>query len=165
MTLAAQTILIVEDDSNDLLLLQRSMRKAQWANPLQVAPHGDAAIAYLGGEPPYDDRARYPLPGLVLLDLKLPRRGGLEVLAWLRAQPALRRLPVVVLTSSKEHSEVNRAYELGANSYMVKPGSLHEWQAIVALIHSYWAANETPTLTPSQAAQEQPPGAGEGPAR
>lgn len=146
MTLATQTVLVVEDDSNDVLLLQRSMRKAQWANPVQVVEHGDAAVAYLAGEPPYDDRDRYPLPGLILLDLKLPRRGGLEVLAWLRAQPGLRGLPVVILTSSREHQDVNRAYQLGANSYLVKPGSLREWQDLVTLIRSYWTANETPTL-------------------
>lgn len=148
MSLATQTILVVEDDSNDVLLLQRSMRKAGWSSPVQVVEHGDAAIDYLAGRPPYADRARYPVPGLVLLDLKLPRRGGLEVLAWLRAQPALRRLPVVILTSSRETQEVNQAYQLGANSYLVKPGSLHDWQSLVALIGSYWSANESPTLPP-----------------
>src|SRR5690349_490041 len=108
MTLATQTVLVVEDDSNDVLLLQRSMRKAQWANPIQVVDHGDAAVAYLAGQPPYEDRDRHPLPGLILLDLKLPRRGGLEVLAWLRAQPELKGLPVIVLTSSREHQDVKR---------------------------------------------------------
>lgn len=146
MTFATQTVLVVEDNTNDVLLLQRAMRKAQWANPVQVVGHGDAAIAYLAGHAPYDDRARYPLPGLVLLDLKLPRRGGLEVLAWLRDQPALRHLPVVVLTSSREHQDVNRAYQLGVNSYLVKPGAPHDFQTLIALISSYWTANELPSV-------------------
>jgi CheY-like chemotaxis protein len=147
MTLLDRTVLVVEDDSNDVLLLQRAMRKAQWVNPIQVVEHGDAAIAYLAGASPYDDRQRFPLPGLVLLDLKLPRRSGLEVLAWLRAQPRLKGLPVVVLTSSREHKDIQQAYALGANSYLVKPGSLPEWQALVTLIGGYWTANELPTIT------------------
>jgi CheY-like chemotaxis protein len=146
MRLPTQTVLVVEDDSNDVLLLQHSMRKAQWVNPIQVVKHGDAAVAYLAGDPPYNDRERYPLPGLILLDLKLPRRNGLEVLAWLRAQPGLRGLPVVVLTSSQEHGDVNQAYQLGVNSYLVKPGSLHGWHELIALIRSYWTANEVPNL-------------------
>lgn len=150
MTSPTTTILVVEDDSNDVLLFQRSMRKAGWGNPIQVVNHGDAAVAYLAGTPPFEDRERHPMPCLVLLDLKLPRRGGLEVLAWLRAQPMLRRLPVVILTSSREHGDINRAYELGANSYLVKPGSLQEWQVLVTLIHGYWMVNEMPTLPPPE---------------
>jgi CheY-like chemotaxis protein len=146
MSFATQTVLVVEDNANDVLLLQRAMRKAQWVNAVQVVVDGDAAVAYLAGDAPYDDRARHPLPGLMLLDLKLPRRSGLEVLAWLRAQPGLLSLPVVVLTSSREHKDVHQAYQLGANSYFVKPGAPHEFQAIVAVMHSYWRANELPTL-------------------
>ncbi|HEU4326317.1 MAG TPA: response regulator [Roseiflexaceae bacterium] len=148
MSFATQTVLLVEDNQNDVLLLQRAMRRAQWTNPVQVVEHGDAAIAYLAGDAPYDNRARYPLPGLVLLDLKLPRRSGLEVLAWLRAQPALRCLPVVVLTSSKEHRDVSQAYQLGVNSYLVKPGAPQDLQALITLVSSYWNANELPPILP-----------------
>ena len=105
------TILLVEDDPDDVLLIQRAVRKAKIANPLQVVGNGDDAVAYLAGEGPYGDRERYPLPVLMLLDLKLPRRSGLEVLAWLRRQPGdVRRLRVVILTSSRESSDVNTAH-------------------------------------------------------
>lgn len=95
-----QVILIVEDDANDVLLLHRAFQKANIVVPLQTVSHGDDAVAYLAGEGVYADRERYPPPVLVLLDLKLPRRSGLEVLEWIRGQGGLRRLPVVVLTRS-----------------------------------------------------------------
>lgn len=127
--------------------MQRAMRKANWTNPVVVVDNGEAAVAYLGGAPPYQDRERYPLPGLILLDLKLPRKGGLEVLAWLRAQPRLRRLPVVILTSSREHGDIAQAYDLGVNSYLVKPGGTQAWQELMALVSGYWTrVNESPLL-------------------
>src|SRR6478672_12672813 len=115
------TILLVEDDSNDVLLIQRAFRKASLSNPLQIVEDGEAAILYLKGEESFADRDRYPLPRLILLDLKLPRKSGFEVLVWLRQQPKFYGLPVVVLTSSKEKNDIQQAYLLGANSYLVKP--------------------------------------------
>ena len=136
---AESTILLVEDDPDDVLLIQRAVRKAKIANPLQVVGNGDDAVAYLAGEGPYSDRERYPLPVLMLLDLKLPRRSGLEVLAWLRRQPGdLRRLRVVILTSSRETSDVNTAHELGANSYLVKPPTLDELIELIRALDLYW---------------------------
>lgn len=132
------TILLVEDEPIDVLTIRRALQKAQVTNPMQVVGDGDAAVAYLGGEPPYADRAAYPLPIVILLDLKLPRRSGLEVLAWLRAQPVLKRLPVIVLTSSREDEDINRAYELGANSYLVKPVELQALVEMMRSVRSYW---------------------------
>ena len=142
------TVLLVEDNEDDVLLIRRAFRKAKLLNPLQVVGDGDAAVAYLGGDGPYADRAAYPLPLLVLLDLKLPRRGGLDVFAWLRRQPVLRRTPVVVLTSSAEREDVTRAYELGANSYLVKPVAFDALLEMVRTLNMYWMIlNKTPELS------------------
>lgn len=132
------TILLVEDDANDFFLIQRAFRKANLANPLQVVGDGEEAVSYLLGEGHYADRSKYPLPVLLLLDLKLPRRSGLEVLSWLREQPVLKRLPVVVLTSSKEPADINRAYDLGANSYLVKPLGFDALLDMVESLNLYW---------------------------
>lgn len=141
------TILLVEDDPNDVFLIQRAFRKANLANPIQVMNDGEAAVQYLSGQEPYADRDRYPLPMLMLLDLKLPRRSGLEVLEWLKQQPKLKRLPVVVLTSSREHIDLNRAYDLGANSYLVKPVAFDSLLNMVQTLNQYWLIiNESPNL-------------------
>ena len=139
------TILLVEDNATDALMVQRAFKKAHLVNPIQVVDDGDKAVAYLGGAGIYADREKYPLPVLLLLDLKLPRRSGLEVLEWLRQQPGLRRLPVVVLTSSKEGTDVNRAYDLGANSYLVKPVDFDPLLEMVRTLGMYWVVmNEKP---------------------
>lgn len=132
------------DDSE---VYRRAFRAARLVNPLMVARDGDEAVAYLAGEGEFADRARYPLPILLLLDLKLPRRSGLEVLEWLRRQPGLKRLPVVVLTTSREQGDVNRAYDLGANSYLVKPVALSALVDMVRTLDLYWVIlNERPDL-------------------
>ena len=131
-------ILLVEDSPDDQLLIRRAFRKAHLLNPLNVAEDGDEAVAYLARTAGYADRAAHPLPSIVLLDLKLPRRSGLEVLAWVRAQPLLRRTPVVVLTSSREDADVARAYELGANSYLVKPVAFDGLLEMVKTLGVYW---------------------------
>jgi len=131
-------VLVVEDDSTDVLMIRRAFKKAQLLNPLHFVDNGDAAVDYLAGRPPYDDRREHPLPALVLLDLKLPRRSGLEVLEWLRSQPGLRRLPVVVLTSSMESTDVRKAYDLGCNSYLVKPVSFEGLLDAVKALGVYW---------------------------
>lgn len=131
-------ILLVEDDPNDALLIQRAFRKANLMNPMKVVEDGEEAVAYLSGRGVYADREEYPLPTLILLDLKLPRKSGLEVLEWMREQPGLKRLPVVVLTSSREAPDINRAYELGANSYLVKPGGFDDLLEMVRTVGMYW---------------------------
>jgi CheY-like chemotaxis protein len=143
------TILLVEDSPNDILLIERAVRQASLAATLSVVRDGDAAVEYLSGAGPYADRQQHPLPILVLLDLKLPRRSGLEVLEWQRQQPGLRRLPVAVLTSSNQLSDVNRAYDLGANSYLVKPVAPNAMLDLVKLLGLYWlVVNEKPGLQP-----------------
>jgi DNA-binding response OmpR family regulator len=103
----------------------------------------------LSGRPPYDDRARYPLPVLLLLDLKMPRRSGFDVLQWLRNEAGMRRLPTVVFTSSSELSDVNRAFDLGANSYLVKPVNAAALSDVLRLVDRYWlVTNQRPEVAP-----------------
>jgi CheY-like chemotaxis protein len=140
-------ILLVEDSPDDALLIQRAFRKANMANPVQLVRDGEEAVAYLSGAPPWDDRARFPLPVFMLLDLKLPRRSGLEVLAWVRQESAVKRLPVVVLTSSRESVDVNRAYDLGVNSYLTKPVGFEALLEMVKSVNLYWLVlNEYPDI-------------------
>src|SRR5438132_514477 len=114
MTLNQATILLAEDNPNDVFFMKRGFEKARLLNPLQVVHDGEQAVEYLQGTGPYADRTIHPFPFLLLLDLRMPRKNGFEVLEWLRQQPGLRRLLTVVLTASKEGPDINRAYDLGA---------------------------------------------------
>lgn len=142
----AQTILLVEDNPTDILFIQRAFREADLSGiSLQIIKDGDAAVLYLSGEGEYADRERYPLPVLILLDLKLPRRSGQEVLVWLRQQSDLKRLPVVILTSSRDMRDVNQAYDSGVNSYLVKPVGFSALLEILRTLNLYWLVlNEKP---------------------
>jgi CheY-like chemotaxis protein len=140
MERSGHTILLVEDDPNDVLLMRRAFRKANLTNPLQVARDGQEAIDYLNHQGNFADATRYPPPTLMLLDLKMPRKNGFETLEWLRQQPGLKRIVVVVLSSSSETADVKRAYDLGANSYLVKPGDFQTLVDRVNLMASYWLA-------------------------
>ncbi|MBV9610400.1 MAG: response regulator [Acidobacteria bacterium] len=146
--MAERSILLIEDDPSDARLIQRAFGKLDRAVAVIRLTHGDDAVAYLSGEVPYENRALHPLPCVVLLDIKLPRRSGFEVLQWLRRQETgLRRLPVVMLTSSRHSADINRAYDLGANSYLSKPETSAKLQNLVASIHEYWKElNEGPDL-------------------
>ena len=140
-------IQLAEDDPNDVLLIQRAFQRTHVANPLQVVRDGEEALAYLSGQGPFADRERHPLPVLLLMDLKMPRKSGLEVLEWVRQQPGLKRLPITVLTSSNQSPDINRAYELGANSYLVKPAGFDSLLELVKNLDMYWLIlNEKPEL-------------------
>ena len=123
LTPSTAVILIAEDDENDVFLIKRAFHQAQFENPLESVRTGEEAINYLKGAPPFEDRERYPTPALVLLDLKMPVKNGFEVLAWIRQHSEFNALAVVVLTSSQESADINHAYALGANSYLVKPAN------------------------------------------
>lgn len=139
--------MLAEDNPDDVLLIQRAFRKAHLINPIRVVENGEEVVAYLSGRPPYADRERSPLPVLLLLDLRLPRMSGLEVLQWLRQQPSLKRLPVVVLTASREKDDINRAHDLGANSYLAKPVHFEDLMDMVKTINLYWVLlSEKPDL-------------------
>ncbi len=146
-----EVVLLVEDNPDDVLLTRRAFAKAEILTPLRVLGDGQGAIDYLSGAGEFADRERNPLPVVVLLDLKLPRRSGFEVLQWLRAQPGLRRMPVVVLTSSEQSADINHAFDLGANSYLVKPVRFEELLEIVRSLNLYWLLlNRKPDLRPPE---------------
>ncbi len=121
-----QTILYVEDAEDDLYLMRKAITKAGVPIDLRVVRDGDEAIRYLKGEGTYATRSEHPMPGLVLLDLNLPKRTGFEFLEWLRRQPHLKRLVAIVLTASSRQEDVDRAHEVGANAVLVKPASFGE---------------------------------------
>jgi len=131
-------ILVVEDREDDILLIRKAFEKGGVANPLHFVRTGDEAVAYLSGERKYANRAEFPLPILVLLDLKLPGMDGFEVLSWIRHQEGLRALPIIVLTSSTQLSDVNRAYQLGANSFFVKEIEFQNSVELSRLLQNYW---------------------------
>ena len=150
-------VLLVEDDTDHVLLIQRAFAKANLVNPLRIVRDGDDAVAYLGGTGSYSDRTRHPLPSLILLDLKLPRKSGLEVLSWLRGEPHLKLTPVVILSSSAEMADIQRAYALGVNSYLVKPVNFGDLLEMVKSIGMYWMIlNRNVALPP---AKSPPPAA------
>jgi len=141
----SKRVLIAEDDPTDIFLLQRAFAFAEVPAILHVVRDGQEAIDYLEGEASYADRQAHPLPDLLLLDLKMPKLNGFDVLAWLRRQPGLKRLLVTVLTSSDQPQDINRAYDLGANSYLLKPHSSHELSDLVKRVQKYWLeVNQVP---------------------
>jgi len=134
------TLLLVEDNEDDLFFMQRAIKAAEISNALQVVRDGQAAIDYLAGEGEYADRNRFPTPCLTLLDLKLPRRSGFEVLSWLRRQSELQALVVIVLSTSKERRDIENAYGLGANAYLVKPNDVTRLTEMLKAIKCFWLA-------------------------
>jgi CheY-like chemotaxis protein len=144
----AGVILLAEDDEDDILLVRRAFRDLGILNPLHVVRDGDEAIAYLKGVGEYSNRAEYPLPSLLLLDLKMPRTDGFDVLQWIRSEPNLRPLRVIVLTSSGQMQDVNEAYHLGANSFLVKPQDFSNFITLLNSLQSYWLRrDQSPEIT------------------
>lgn len=124
-------ILVAEDDENDIFLMRRAFERVGIPNPLQIVRNGQEAIDYLAGTGVYAQREKYPLPGLVLLDLKMPWMDGFDVLTWLRARTQFNLLPVVVLTSSKLQADIDKSRQLGVYDYRVKP---HGFEDLVRLL-------------------------------
>ena len=140
-----RTILVAEDDPTDAFFLQRAFAKTGVSVGLKFVRDGQEAIDYLRGEAPFADRAAHPMPQLLMLDLKMPRLNGFEVLHWLRAQPGLKRLLVIVFSSSADAGDINQAYDLGANSYLVKPHATEQLLELVNRVEKYWLeANQSP---------------------
>ena len=138
-------ILLVEDNPSDIALTQRALAKSRIANELVVAEDGQEALDYLFGAGKYADRDASEIPALVLLDLKLPQVDGLEVLRRIRADDRSRRLPVVIMTTSKEEQDVAQSYDLGANSYIRKPVDFKQFVESVEHLGLYWLVlNEPP---------------------
>jgi len=139
---APQTVLYVEDSPDDYALLKLASRKCGTPFSLQHAGDGEQAISYLSGAGEYADREEHPFPDMVLLDLKMPRLDGFEVLEWIRNNPTTKSLPVVVLAGSSFRADIRRALELGANSYAAKPGKFEELEVLIDQIADVWLARE-----------------------
>ena|SRR5947208_2340555 len=140
-------ILLAEDDEEHIALVLRAFKRASLLNPVHIVRHGEEAIAYLKGEDKYANRAEYPLPALLLLDLRMPRKNGFEVLKWIRQDPGVCNLRVVVLSTSEDMQDVNRAYTLGANSFLVKPAEFEQFVSVLHALQGYWLwMNEPPEV-------------------
>ena len=131
-------ILVAEDDPTDAYFFERAFRRAGLPVTLHFVRDGQEVLDYLQGEGQFADRTRYPLPQLLLLDLKMPRLDGFDVLEWVRKQPGMSGVLIVIFSSSEEPRDINRAYGLGANSYLVKPHSMAELTALVGQFKKYW---------------------------
>jgi len=131
-------ILLVEDNPNDLELALRALTKAKITNRIQIARDGEEALQFVFGEGPYAGRKLSDGPQVILLDLKLPKIDGLEVLKRIKGDPRTRKIPVVILTSSKEQRDVVESYDLGVNSYIVKPVNFEQFTKAVGDLGFYW---------------------------
>lgn len=133
-------ILVVEDSESDVLLIQRALLLAQINNPVSVVRSGDEAISFLSGTGQYADRNKFPLPGVVLLDLYMPGTSGFDVLTWIRRQPQFQKLRVLVVTGSLKGDDIARAYMQGANSFLVKPFDFENTIQLSRDLQAYWSA-------------------------
>src|SRR5262245_39720959 len=133
-----RVILVAEDEDNDFFLLERALKKHNGNLILLRVKDGVEAISYLAGTDGFADRSRFPRPDLLLLDLKMPRKDGFELLEWIRSQRVLNGLIAVVLSSSRQDSDISRAYELGANSYVTKPNDYDGLIEMSRVLLSYW---------------------------
>ncbi len=131
-------ILLAEDDENDIFLMQRAFARAGIPNPLFVARNGQEAVDYMAGTGKFAQRDKFPLPGMVLLDLKLPWMDGFDVLRWMRTQPSFNSVPVVVLTSSKLQADIDRSREFGVYDYRVKPHSFDDLVRLLDDVRKCW---------------------------
>jgi CheY-like chemotaxis protein len=131
-------ILLAKDNEDYALLFRRALHAARINASLDVVHDGQEAVDYLAGTAPYTDRAKHPFPKLLLLDLRMPRMDGFEVLSAVRQRLGFTQLPVIVLTHSDNPADVKRAYELGATSYFRKPDSLEGLDEMIHVLHAYW---------------------------
>jgi len=140
------TILLVDDSENDLFLMRTAFKKAEFDASLYEVHNGEEAMAYLKGEGPYDDRMKFPLPTVVLLDLNMPIKNGFEVLDSVRIEIGLKRLAIIVLTASMRTEDVERAYDLGANAFLVKPSTMQGLIAMLRCLRDWLQYNHYPPL-------------------
>ncbi len=140
------TILVAEDDENDLLLLKRAFLKNGITNPTHLSPDGADACAYLKGEGVYSDREKYPFPSIIITDLKMPKFSGFEILEWLKNHPNCHVIPVIVLSASRQEEDVKKAYQLGANAFLNKPSTYPELEKLVRVVADFWNLCEKPRI-------------------
>jgi CheY-like chemotaxis protein len=138
------TILVVEDNPEEVILLQRAFENAGMDLAVHFVVNGEEAIDYLSGADRFRNRINFPEPDLVIMDLKMPRKGGFEVLEWFRNLQESALIPIIVLTASNRESDVQRAYSLGASSYFIKPTSFNEFRDMIKIVYAYWSLARRP---------------------
>ncbi len=143
----SSTLLLVDDTESDLFLMRRAFKMAQCDIPVQEVHNGEEAIAYLMGEGVFADRTKFPLPIVMILDLNMPKKDGFAVLTWVRSQPVLRRLAIIVLSASMRSQDVERAFDLGANSFLVKPSNLEVLSSMIRCLGDWIQMNHFPSLS------------------
>ncbi len=132
------TILIADDDEEDRLLIQDAFEESKIANPIQYVEDGEELMDYLYRKGKYSDENKFPLPGIVLLDLNMPKKDGREALKEIKSDSKLRKIPVIVLTTSKAEEDIVRSYELGVNSFITKPVSFKGLVEVIQTLSKYW---------------------------
>lgn len=133
-----ELILVAEDSAEDYFFLERAIQRANVPLTLHRCADGEETKQYLSGVGDYANRQRFPLPALLLLDLNMPRVTGFEVLSWIKEQPLLKRIPVITFTSSSLRADIDRSFDLGSSSHVVKPVNAQELEDIVKAIHKWW---------------------------
>lgn len=161
MSYVQHTILMVDSDQDMAHFIMLALQRVGVITPVQMVGTAEEAIDYLKGDGEYQDRESFPLPLLLLLELKLPGMSGLEFLGWLRQEPVLNRAPVIVLTRPGPESEIERAYELGCNSFLVKPASFNTLLVMMQALVQYWLGLNLPPQLASPTFACEPKGAGE----
>ena len=141
-------ILIMEDDENDVLLLKRAFKKLEFPYPFYRVRDGEEGISYLEGAGAFADRNQHPYPRVILMDLKMPKKTGFDVLRWLEDHPECDVAPVIVLSSSAQEDDVQLAYKLGASSYFLKPHEFNDLLVLLQLIRDYWCKALKPKAPP-----------------
>ncbi len=145
-------ILLVEDRADDVALARRAFRELKLPNPVYVVTSGEEGLAYVTGSGKYHDRNHFPLPAIILLDLKLPGMDGFELLSEIRQRPELNPIRILVLTSSEDILDINRAYSLGANSFLVKPHDFQDFKHLIHTLNAFWLqTNKMTAIAPGKA--------------
>jgi len=139
-------MLLVEDDENDIVLVRKAIETAGAGHWVHAVYDGEQAIQYLQGLGPFADRQKFPIPNVVMTDLKMHKMGGFELLRWLRTNPMFSVIPTIVYSNSALEADVRQAYQLGANSYIAKPTSLSGLVDTLRILHEYWSRCECPPL-------------------
>ena len=147
---SALSVLVAEDDRDDAFILQRSFKSCGLRRPVHIVHDGLEAIKYLHGDPPFNDRVAHPFPDMVILDLKMPRASGFEVLEWINRNPDFRVIPAIVWSSSADRRDVKHAFCLGAHAYLCKPTSYEEFAEITRHLLDFWTYCEKPGVLPME---------------
>lgn len=149
------SVLVAEDDQDDAFIVQRSFKECGLRRPIHIVHDGVEAIKYLHGDPPFQDRMIHPFPDILILDLKMPRASGFEVLDWINKHPDYRVIPAIVWSSSADRRDVKHAFCLGAHAYLCKPSSYEEFAEIAGCVLQFWTHCEKPGVMPIEPSCEE----------